>query len=86
MNPNVVILSLLPETEEIAVRELVDPKERAKLEVAHRRVALDADFDIHSQNSGSQIDSWTLDSIQHARESRTAGGHDFLIEVDGNVS
>ncbi len=36
--------------------------------------------------AGQKLLPWTLDSVRRARELRDAGGHDFLIEVDGNVS
>ncbi|MCK4514713.1 MAG: ribulose-phosphate 3-epimerase, partial [Spirochaetaceae bacterium] len=36
--------------------------------------------------AGQKLLPWTLDSVRRARELRDAGGHDYLIEVDGNVS
>ena len=36
--------------------------------------------------SGQKLVPWALDSIGRTRELREAGGHGFLIEVDGNVS
>ena len=36
--------------------------------------------------AGQKIVPWAFDSILRARELREAGGHDYLIEVDGNVS
>jgi len=36
--------------------------------------------------AGQKLLPWTLDSVRRARELRAAAGHDFLIEVDGNVS
>ena len=36
--------------------------------------------------SGQQLVPWGIDLIRRTAELRAAGGHDFLIEVDGNVS
>ena len=36
--------------------------------------------------AGQKLVPWAFDSIRQTRELRDAGGHNFLIEVDGNVS
>lgn len=36
--------------------------------------------------SGQSLVPWGLESIRRTAELRAAGGHDFLIQVDGNVS
>lgn len=36
--------------------------------------------------AGQKLLPWTLDSVRQTRELRDAGRHDYLIEVDGNVS
>jgi ribulose-phosphate 3-epimerase len=36
--------------------------------------------------SGQKLVPWAMDTIRQTHELRAAGNHDFLIEIDGNVS